>query len=130
MAKNTRVWSDLDLNFIAHPVTGDVSIKTNEEAIKQSIRTLIFTNNYERPFRSEIGTPVRNLLFELANPMTKVLLERTITNTIESYEPRVNLISVEVGIQPDFNSVYITIIFKIINTENPITVSVFLERTR
>jgi phage baseplate assembly protein W len=130
MAKNTRTFSDLDFNFLVHPRTGDVTTRYDEEAIKQSIRNLILTRNYERPFRSEIGSQVNTLLFEPMGPLLTNMIERTISNCINNYEPRVNLLSVLVSFSPENNDAYITITFKIKNTQTPVSVNLILERTR
>jgi phage baseplate assembly protein W len=130
MAKNTRTFSDLDFNFLVHPRTGDVTTRYDEEAIKQSIRNLILTRNYERPFRSEIGSQVNALLFEPMGPLLTNMIERTISNCINNYEPRVNLLSVLVSFSPENNDAYITITFKIKNTQTPVSVNLILERTR
>ena len=130
MARNTRTYTDLDLNFIAGPSTGDIAKKYDENAIKQSVRNLMLTNHYERPFHPEIGSQVTSLLFEPYSPLLKAMLEQAITNTIINHEPRVRLISVEVNFNPDNNAVYVSIVFTILNTEQPITVNMILQRTR
>ena len=130
MARNTRIFSDLDLNFTKHPVTKDISRRYDENAVKASLRNLILTSNYERPFHSELGSQVRALLFEPATPMTRALLERSIEDLISNYEPRVQLISVQANISDDNNAVYVRVEFKIVNTERPLTLDIALERTR
>jgi phage baseplate assembly protein W len=130
MARNTRTFSDLDLNFTKHPVTKDVVRKFDEEAIKASVKNLVLTQNYERPFHSEIGSQIRGLLFEPATPMLNVMLKRAITDTIINFEPRVRLDDVLVTVSPDNNEVYVSINFTIINTTRPITVDLILTRTR
>ena len=130
MTNNTRTFSDLDLNFIAHPTTGDISKKFDEYAIRQAVKNLILTNHYERPFHPEIGSQVNSLLFEPFSPMLQAMLERAITNTIINHEPRVNLLQVQVALNPDNNSVYVSIVFKIVNTERPIGVDFTIQRTR
>lgn len=130
MAKKSRTFADLDLNFIANPVSGDISMKFDENAIKQSVKNLVMTNHYEKPFHPEIGSQVNSLLFEPFSPMLQSMLERSIINTIANFEPRVNLIDVSVSLNPDNNSIYCQIIFKIINTERPLTVDITLTRTR
>lgn len=130
MARNTRTFSDLDLNFMAHPGDGDITRKFDEEAIKQSLKSLILTQNYERPFHSEIGSQLRGLLFENASPMLDILIQRSIMDTITNFEPRVRLISVNVSVSPDNNEVYVRIEFTIVNTTSPITVDLVLKRTR
>ena len=130
MARNTRTFSDIDLNFTRHPVTNDITHKYDEEAIKASVKNLVLTQNYERPFHSEIGSQVRGLLFEPATPMLNIMLKRTITDTIVSFEPRVKLNDVEVTVSPDNNEVYVSIYFTIINTTRPQAVDLILTRTR
>ena len=129
MAK-IRTFSDLDLNFTANPVTKDVSKKYDENAIKQSIKNLILTQNFERPFRSDIGSQIKTLMFEPITPMLSALIKKTIQNTITSYEPRANILDISVLLSPDNNGVYVTIVFAIVNTSTPISVDLFLERTR
>lgn len=128
--RNTRTYTDLDLNFIANPATGDISRKYDENAIKQSVKNLVMTRHYERPFHPEIGSQVMGLLFENDSPMLQATLQRAIIYTIENFEPRVKLITVQVNMNPDNNAAYVSITFKIVNTERPITVDFTLQRTR
>ena len=130
MPSNTRQFSDLDLNFTPHPVTGDVGFKKDENAVKQAVKNLVLTQNYERPFHSEIGSSLRSLLFEPATPMTKEILRKTISDTITNFEPRVELIDVEIRYKLDDTAVDVRVIFKIVNTFTPIDVNLTLERTR
>ena len=130
MARNTRTFSDLDFNFLVHPRTKDVSTRYDEDAIKQSLRNLILTRNYERPFRSYLGSQVNALLFEPISPLLTSMLEKTISDVIQNFEPRVDLLNVVVQYSPQNNDVYITISFKIINTQTPLSVNLMLERTR
>jgi len=130
MARNTRIFSDLDFNFTAHPVTGDVSRRFDENAIKTSLKNLILTSNYERPFHSEIGSPIKKMLFEPSTPMLEVMLRRGILDTIDNFEPRVQVMDVIVVVNPDEYTVGVTIEFKIVNTNLPLTLDLTLERTR
>lgn len=130
MSRSTRVYHDLDFNFIAHPVTGDVSTKTNEDAVKASIKHLVMTATFERPFRSKLGSNVRNILFENVSPLTKNIIQQEIYNTITNFEPRVDVLGVNVGFSPDNHQIYVSVIFKIKLTETSITVDFILERTR
>ena len=130
MARNTRIFSDLDLNFTAHPVTKDIVRKYDDNAIKQSLKNLILTANYERPFHSEIGSQVRSLLFEPASPMLAVSMRKAIFDLVNNFEPRVELRDVVVDFNPDGNTLSVTIEFKIANTERPLTLDLILERTR
>lgn len=130
MARNTRLFSDLDLNFTAHPVTGDIIRRFDENAIKQSVKNLLMTRNFERPFHSEIGSPIRALLFEPPGPMFTVMMERAILDVINNFEPRVEVTEIRVDDFSDANAVGVSIEFKIINTQRPITIDLALERTR
>lgn len=130
MARTTRLFTDIDLNFTAHPVTKDVTRRYDENAIKASVLNLLLTRNFERPFHSEIGSPIRSLLFELPGPMFTVMMQRAIIDVINNFEPRVEIIDVRVNDASDNNAVYVTLEFKIVNTERPITLDLTLERTR
>lgn len=130
MAKNTRTFSDIDMGFLPNPVSKDISKKYDENAIKQSLKNIIMTKNFERPFRSDVGSQISALLFEPITPIISATIKKTIINTITSYEPRVKLLNVNVLLSPDNNGVYVTIVFSIINTSTPISVDLFLERTR
>lgn len=130
MARNTRTYTDLDFNFLLHPRSGDVSSRADEEAVKQSIRNLVMTRNYERPFRSYLGSQVTSLLFEPASPLLTSMIEKSISDVINNYEPRAVILAVTVTFSQENNSMYVSITFKIRNTENPITVNLILERSR
>jgi phage baseplate assembly protein W len=127
---NTRTFSDLDMGFLPNPISRDISRKFDENAIKQSIKNIILTKNFERPFHSDVGSQISSLLFEPITPMTSAMIKKTVANTINSYEPRINLLDVSVLLSPDNSGVYVTIVFRIINTSTPISVNMFLERTR
>jgi len=130
LSTNSRRWSDLDLDFNAHPVTKDISTKTDVEAVKRSIRNLILTNKYERPFQPQIDGGVTRHLFELATPLTYSDIESTIKNTVSNFEPRAEVISVDVSGDLDKNGFNVIINFKVLNTADPVTIELFLERLR
>ena len=130
MPSNTRTFADLDLNFTPHPVTGDVGFKYDENAVKQAVKNLVLTQNFERPFHSEIGSSLHSLLFEPATPMTKEILRKTISDTIINFEPRVELIGVDINYTLDDTAVDVRVRFKVRNTFTPIDVNLTLERTR
>lgn len=130
MANNSRTFSDIDFNFGKHPVTSDVAKKYDDYAIKQSIKSLILTKNYERPFHSEIGSQITALLFEPVSPVTAQILKKVIEQTIINFEPRVNLTQVDIKFSPDNNAVYCSIQYRIINTSVPQTVNLTLKRSR
>ena len=130
LSTNSRRWSDLDLDFQAHPVTKDIVTKTDVEAIKRSVRNLILTNTYERPFQPEIDGGVVGRLFELATPILISNLQSVIRNTISNFEPRVEVISIDIKSNIDKNGFNVSIVFTAVNTPDPVTVEIFLERLR
>ena len=130
MAKNTRVFSDLDFNFTLNPVTHDVARRYDEDSVKTALKNLILTGNFERPFHSEIGSPIKRLLFEPATPMLQVMLQRAITDTVNNFEPRAKLIDVNLIESADKNTIEIGIYFSIVNVPNPVSVQINLERVR
>lgn len=131
MADNDNtVFSDLDLGFIAHPVTGQLTRKKNREAVRQSVKSLILTDFYERPFKSDIGCGIRNYLFELFTPATKQQMQNAVREVIRNYEPRAELIDVLVEERPDMHAVTISVAFYIVNDPDPVVLDVILERVR
>lgn len=108
----------------------DIIKKYDEQAIKTAVKNLVLTINYERPFHPEIGTQINNLLFEQTTPMLSAVLEKTIRNAIENFEPRVDLTDVSAVVNPDSNSVDVSIQFTILNTQTPQILNLVLERTR
>jgi len=126
-------YSDLDLDFIAHPTTGDVVKKKGEEAVKRSIRNLVLTNFYDRKFRHGIGSNATRLLFENITPMTTIHLRNAIIEVINNFEPRARLAdsnSVQVIPDIDGNGYTATIEFYLINRMEPVVFDLFLERIR
>lgn len=130
MARNTRIFSDLDLNFTAHPVTKDIVRRFDENAVKASLKNLVLTANYERPFHSELGSPIRALLFEPFSPMLVASMKKAIWDMVNNFEPRVEMLDVKIYYGSDSNSMDVTIEFKIVNTERPLSLDLVLERSR
>ena len=123
-------YSDLDLDFMINPVTGDINRKTGADAVKRSIRNLIFTNYYERPFNSSLGSDVPRLLFDNVDLITASLLEDALVKLINTYEPRVRLMTVKAVADTDNQGFQIEIRYVMLNTETPATFNLFLERIR
>jgi phage baseplate assembly protein W len=132
MVDTTRKYdySDLDLDFIKHPTTGDVVKKTGIDAVKRSVRNLVLTNFYDRPFQSYIGSSAQKLLFENANPLIEQFLRDAIREVVENYEPRVNVVEVRVKFDNDNNGYNATIDFIVLNSNTPVRFNLFLERLR
>ena len=107
-----RIYSDIDLNFTAHPVSGDVSKKYDVNAVKQSLKTLILTQYYERPFQPKLGSPVYGMLFENVDIISSNSLKLRIEMLINKFEPRVRAQEVTVVPLYDQNAFRITIYFR------------------
>lgn len=128
--KTERTFRDLDLNFKIHPVKKDINTHKNEFAIINSIKNLILTNHYERPFQPDLGGNIRRLLFEQVDSLTAAQLEREISDVIGNFEPRAQVSRVEAIAAPDENKYQIYLEFFIINNSAPISINFFLERIR
>lgn len=125
-----RIYSDIDLNFLAHPNTGDVSKKYDVDAVKQALKTLILTNFYERPFQPKFGSPVYGMLFENIDVPSANSLKLRLELLISQYEPRVRAQEVTVVPLYDENSFRVSIYFYVVGVRDPVTFSTILKRTR
>lgn len=123
-------YTDLDLDFIAQPGTMEIKKMTGVDAIIRSVRNLILTNFYERPFRHYIGSNAQKLLFDPLTSITAQLLNNAIRETITNLEPRVTLLSVTTTPKYDQNGYDCRITFRPLNRLEPIVTSIFLERIR
>jgi phage baseplate assembly protein W len=128
--RDIKQFKDIDLMFRVNPFTKDVYTKEGEEAVKTALKHLILTKNFERPFHPEIGTQIHSLLFENFNSASKIAMERSITNAVERYEPRVRLIDVNVRELQDSNDIEVTIVFTLRNVDRPVTLTTLLNRVR
>ena len=127
---STRNFRDLDLNFAIHPITKDVNIYKAEYAVINSVKNLILTNHFEKPFQPEVGSNIRRLLFENVDSIMAAQIEREIEETITNFEPRVQISSVVAVHAPEENGYKIRLEFFVINNPDPITINFFLERIR
>lgn len=125
-----RTYKDLDLQFNVHPVKKDINKHTAEMAVINSIKNLILTGHYERPFQPDIGSNVRKFLFEQMDSITASSLEREIEQVIANYEPRATVIKIVAEADYDNNGYSITMEFLINNQTQPISITFFLERVR
>ena len=129
--RSAFIFKDFNLNFSKHPITGDIAKLTDIAAVKASVKNLVLTNFYERPFHPEIGSDVRNALFENMTPQIATRLGRNIEDVIVNFEPRAELISVIVNANIDRNAYEATIKFNVVNSETEEqTLNLFLERLR
>lgn len=125
-----RTFVDLDLNFEVHPIRKDINVHKNEYAIINSVKNLVLTNFYERPFQPDLGSNVRRLLFENVDTIIAAQLEQAIEETIRNFEPRVDVSEVVASPLPDENKYSIRLEFFIINQTSPVTINFFLTRVR
>jgi len=130
LSTHNRQWADLDLDFVKHPITKDIVRKTNVEAVKRAVRNLILTNRYDKHFHPEIDGGVTRHLFGLSTAHTKHDIEIAVKTCLQNYEPRVVVDQVIVSGDLDKNGFNVSIHFTVINTPEPIEISLFLERTR
>ena len=129
--RNVRQYTDLDLFFGKKSTSKDISKVTDVLAVKRSVRNLVLTNHYEKPFHPEIGSGVRDMLFEPMTPITAHILTKKIEDVIENFEPRARLISVRAIPNLDRNEYECTIEFYVVNTPTELVdLTVFLERLR
>ena len=128
--RNSRRFRDIDLDFNRNVVTNDVNIVEDVIAIKRSVKNLVQTNFYERPFHPELGCGVRQLLFENFTPLTAIYMRRKIEEVLTNYEPRISLTGVNVDDDQDRNRIVVDIHFRIIGVDGPQVVSTFLQRIR
>ena len=131
----SRSFKDISLSFKRHPVTNDIAVLKNANAIKRSVRNLVQTIPNERFFNSTIGSEVKNLLFENAPGFidfgTAAIIEKQILTTIENYEPRVTNLEVNVEPRPDTNEFEVNVIFDIVGQTFPLQdFSFILKATR
>ena len=120
---------DIDLTFAKRP-SGDVYKKKDAAAVKQSIKNLLLTDFYEKPFQPFYGANLRAMLFELADDDTEDEVEENIRNAINKYEPRAEILTITVNVLPRQNDMRVSVYFKIISTQETVTFTTNLSRLR
>lgn len=130
MATLQKIYSDLDLTFNRTPGKNDIAISYDDQAVIRSVRNLLLTNFYERPFQPNIGSNINKLLFEPVNSLTSGNLKEDIRNVITNYETRVSIDEIVVTPNEDENAYNITLQFYIGNNTTPTTINLILERSR
>ena len=124
------IYADLDIFFRKHPITGDIVRKTDTDAIKRSVRNIVMTNKFERPFKPNFGGSIRNKLFELNTDRQLNRMRRNLAKEIEQLEPRVNNVNVVFGELEDSNNLDVTIFYNITNGAPQQEVEITVSRTR
>ena len=130
ITRNVKQYRDLDL-FFGRKTNDDLNKVTDIEAVKRSVRNLILTNTFEKPFHPEIGGNVRGLLFENMTPMTSAVIARKIEDTINNFEPRARLVGVKAQPDRDLNGYVVSVFFYVANAPTELVeLDTFLERLR
>lgn len=129
--KRTEVrYKDFKVNFTEHPIKRDLVLDTDSEAVKRSIKNLMFTDRYERPWQPKLGAGLKAYLFENIEYSTASTIRKRIISTIQTYEPRAKLQEVIVSVDADNNRYNAKIVFSVLNNPEPVTIETILERKR
>ena len=128
--RSARIYKDLDLDFQINSATKDIQKLTDVESVKRSVRNLIKLNHYEKPFRPEIGSNLRAMLFENISPQMTHAISKQIDLLLKNFEPRVRLVQVNVQPFTERNGYRASISFYVINTPERVEIETFLERLR
>jgi len=124
------IWSDFDISFAVHPVSGDLGKLSNADAVKQSVKLLVLTQHYERLFQPFLGSNVTHYLFENFDPITSQIIKQDIEEVINNHEPRADLLEVTIKENIDRNELSATIVFRVVNEIDPVQLNVILTRVR
>lgn len=127
----SKPWTDIAFTFRSNPITGDVYLKKDIEAIRQSVMNIILTKRGERPFDSSFGSNLSSFLFDNFDPITFTLIKQEIESSIINYEPRVRILNIDLVDQSDRNALSVSIEVLIISpTELTTTIDFIVERLR
>lgn len=129
ITSRTRAYRDIDLSFTAKP-NGEIYVKRDAAAVTQALKNLIQTNYYEKPFQPFFGGNIRSMLFELVDDESEEELAEQIMRAINTYEPRAQVLGLDVTINPDQNSLSVTIEYQVVSTEETITFTTTISRLR
>ena len=130
ITKKQELYSDFFMNLDENPVSLDLARQTNEEAVKASIKSLLLTDKGERPYQPNLGCNIRQMLFDNITPDSIIMMREIIKETLIAYEPRADIIGVDVTSSIDNNEVFIAVVFKVINSSEPVTLVTSLTRVR
>tara|TARA_B100000287_G_scaffold167992_1_gene158505 strand:+ start:77 stop:499 length:423 start_codon:yes stop_codon:yes gene_type:complete len=122
------VFTDLDLNFVAHPLTGDITTKKDADAIKRAVKNIVLTNHYERPFKPNFGSNLRSMLFELGTPRAHVRIRQAIIEELDILEPRIRVQNLTLN-QRD-NEVNMTLFYTIVGGAETQSIDFSVRRVR
>lgn len=129
-SKIVKKYSDIDLDFVPHPVSGDIVPLNDSDAVKRSIRNLMFTGLYERVFAPNLGANLKQMLFEPVSSITELSIRTLISDIIRVYEPRVSVVELQVSVSADELGYDVYLLFSVDNISEVTSVNIFLERLR
>ena len=130
MAQKQHIYSDLDLRFIPTPGVNDVALSYDDQSVIRSVRNLLLTKPYERKFNPTVGSQIDNLLFEPITSLTASLIRDEVTRTLNNWEPRVTIATLDVVPYPDQNGYNISLFLYIGNNTQPTGINLILKRSR
>lgn len=125
----SKKYTDIDLTFTAKP-SGDVYKKFDAAAVKQSVKNLLLTSRYEKPFQPNFGANLNSALFALDTDYDPDYIQDLIADAIEKYEPRARVLEISLNLEPETNALDATIVFQVVNTSEVVSVDVSLTRLR
>ena len=128
MALSNRVYKDLVFTFNSNPMGGDVGISSGATAVKRAMVAIMNTNFKERLFQPDFGSGIRDLLFEQMNPITEENIKQAVLDSIETHEPRAEVLGVTVEGQEDKNRYKVSILFNVTSTSQPQQLETYFER--
>lgn len=130
IVSRNRKYSDINLLFQAKPGNGDIYLSKDAAAVKQAVKNLILTNPNEVPFSPEQGAGIRSYLFELDDQFSALEIEQAIRSNIDAFEPRAEILNITVRMSFDGHKADVTITFRVVSTEETVTVTAIVERLR
>lgn len=123
-------YSDIDIGLTRNPVSNDTVKIVDAQAVKNSVKNLLLLEKFDIPFHPEVSSGITESLFENLLPTTPAIIEKQIAYTLSNFEPRVDLLGIEISIGNDNNSIRIDVYFKIKETNEPVVLNLILNRTR
>ena len=130
LSRRREIHSDFHKDLALLPGRNDIGRLVNENAVKESIKNILLTNRGERMFQPRLGGDIHAMLFENVSPVTTIIMRDKIEDVLNAYEPRCGLLDVEVIGDIDSNTVKINVVFHVINSETPQTLSIDIDRVR
>lgn len=124
------VYTDFMTNLNVSPLSGDIAVLENIDAVKRSVKNIILTNFYERPFQPNFGSNIKAVLFENETPSLDSELRKTIEDAINNFEPRAQLVDVKVISNIDYNEIRLIVAFLVLGKSDPVVLDVIIDRVR